>query len=222
MIFGALICAVCVSLNAQNIETKEVATPNRTLADLQMGYSIARYAYEHQSAPLLVEAANIVGNISLAALQYESMERSNNGSAIGNKASKMTFDAMTMLADAKKLAGKDASVVAKASEVERAISEKTKRSVDGPYYHTDIIYGKSTDTYRVKFRGGESAEVLVSGDGDTDLDLYIYDANGNLIDKDVDYTDDCVCIWTPRRTGTFTIKIVNRGRISNRYVLATN
>ena len=65
-------------------------------------------------------------------------------------------------------------------------------------------------------------EVAVVGDGDTDLDLYIYDSNGNLIEKDDDYTDTCYCSWTPKWTGAFTIKIKNRGGVCNYYTLYTN
>ena len=66
------------------------------------------------------------------------------------------------------------------------------------------------------------AEVVVSGDGDTDLDLYVYDSNGNLIAKDDDYTDGCYVRWRPSWTGRFIIKIVNRGPVYNKYVLMTN
>ena len=63
------------------------------------------------------------------------------------------------------------------------------------------------------------ARVTVEGDGDTDLDLYIYDENNNLITKDDDNIDYCICTWTPKWTGTFKIKIVNRGSVYNRYHL---
>ena len=68
----------------------------------------------------------------------------------------------------------------------------------------------------------ELAEVLVSGDGDTDLDLYVYDSNGNLIAKDIDYSDDCYVRWIPAWTGRFIIRIVNRGPVYNRFVILTN
>lgn len=64
--------------------------------------------------------------------------------------------------------------------------------------------------------------VIVNGDGDTDLDLYVYDENGNLMGKDIDYSDYCVVSWTPRWTGPFTIKIKNRGSVYNRYKIYTN
>mgnify|MGYP003392464767 CR=1 FL=1 len=64
--------------------------------------------------------------------------------------------------------------------------------------------------------------VAVLGDGDTDLDLYIYDSNDNLIAYDSDYTDQCYCRWVPAWTDTFRIKIVNRGSVYNEFVLVTN
>jgi hypothetical protein len=88
--------------------------------------------------------------------------------------------------------------------------------------HVDIVLPYSTDTYHVTFRGGQTASVVLSGDGDTDLDLYVYDENGFLIARDDDLLDDCIVVWVPRRSGTFTIKVVNRGSMSNIYAIAHN
>ena len=102
-------------------------------------------------------------------------------------------------------------------------TQKTSRGIVGPIRRrTDRVLAGYTDTWTFTFRGGEYAYVIVSGDGDTDLDLYIYDENGNLIDSDTDDTDDCVCSFTPRWTGKFYIKIKNRGRVYNDYVLVTS
>lgn len=92
----------------------------------------------------------------------------------------------------------------------------------GPKEANDRVLANDYDIYNIVFLGGQTARVTVNGDGDTDLDLYIYDENGNLIEKDDDYTDYCVCSWTPSWTGTFTIKIVNRGNVYNAYKLSTN
>jgi hypothetical protein len=77
----------------------------------------------------------------------------------------------------------------------------------------------ATDVYTVTFRGGERATVTVRGDGDTDLDLYVYDENGNLIVKDDDHTDNCVVSFTPKWTGPFKIRVVNRGNVYNQYTI---
>jgi hypothetical protein len=89
--------------------------------------------------------------------------------------------------------------------------------------HYDSVRAGGTDSYRdLRFVGGEVARVAVVGDGDTDLDLYVYDENGNEIVRDDDYTDRCVVQFNPRWTGRFIIKIVNRGSVYNRYALMTN
>ncbi len=91
--------------------------------------------------------------------------------------------------------------------------------VGGPTCHTDRVDAGSTDQYTTKFLGGQSAAVTVSGDYDTDLDLYVYDENGNLIGSDEDNTDQCVVRFQPKWTGPFTVRIVNRGRVYNQYTV---
>lgn len=79
------------------------------------------------------------------------------------------------------------------------------------------VEAHSTDTYTQWFYAGELVYIYVSGDGDTDLDLYVYDEKGNIIDSDTDSGDTCLCIFTPRRAGRFTIKVKNLGNVYNRY-----
>jgi len=64
--------------------------------------------------------------------------------------------------------------------------------------------------------------LFVRGDRNSDLDLYVYDENGFLVAKDDDDTDDCRVRFTPRWTGSFTIKVVNLGHYANTYVIGTN
>jgi hypothetical protein len=84
------------------------------------------------------------------------------------------------------------------------------------------VDAEMTDVYNVAFYAEQEAIVEVLGDGDTDLDLYIYDENGNLIDSDTDNTDHCVCSFTPKWTGKFVIKVKNLGTVYNEYVIRTN
>jgi hypothetical protein len=87
------------------------------------------------------------------------------------------------------------------------------RRVVGP--HSSVVY-------HTTFRAGVPAAVAVHGDGSTDLDLYVYDPAGNLVGCDVDYTDDCLVLWTPQWTGRCTIIVKNNGPISNYYGIGTN
>lgn len=116
----------------------------------------------------------------------------------------------------------EASVSAEAPMAEYAApstaSEKTETLlVDAS--KTDRVEARSTDVYKYRFYANEEAYIVVKGDGHTDLDLYIYDENDNLIDSDTDEGDICVCSFTPKWTGKFTIKVKNLGSVFNRYTI---
>jgi hypothetical protein len=59
--------------------------------------------------------------------------------------------------------------------------------------------------------------VTVLGDGDTDLDCWIYDQSGALVDQDTDATDFCV-LSTPG-LGRHRLVITNYGDVYNNYVV---
>lgn len=82
---------------------------------------------------------------------------------------------------------------------------------------TDLVYGGYNKTYSVNFNGGERADVAISGNGSSDLDLYVYDQNGNEVCHSTSYGDDEHCIFYPRWTGPFLIKVVNVGSYANYY-----
>jgi hypothetical protein len=71
----------------------------------------------------------------------------------------------------------------------------------------------------ITYRADEPAEFLVLGDGDTDVDLYVYDSGGQLVAKCEDSarngSDLNFVTWTPRREEEFRIVILNRGPVYN-------
>ena len=91
-----------------------------------------------------------------------------------------------------------------------------------PGTHRDRVLANTTDVYHVFFYGRERGEVIVDGSSRTDLDLYIYDPNGNLVDSDTDDTSYCIGSFYAPRPGVYTIKIVNLGDVGNTYDLWTN
>lgn len=126
----------------------------------------------------------------------------------------------TLVAEAKALASGNEKML---TIVESLRPPRGRRGAwGGAKRHVDKVNALSTDSYTITFRGGELAQVAVIGDGDTDLDLYVNDENGNLIGSDTDYTDRCLVEWVPKWTGPFRIRIKNRGRVYNRYTLLTN
>ena len=200
---------------------KRSRNPTGQISALQTAAGLAKYGYTNYSASALVEAAKIFAETKTQPLDVEAEH--GRTESVTEKSNPVSFEPAQLLADAKKFAGKDKAILAYIKRVEKSIvSGSTRGAVGGPKATKEIVLGKDVDSYKIKFWAKELAEVCVSGDGDTDLDLYVYDENGNLIESDTDYTDECVVRWVPAWTGTFIIKIVNRGALYNNYVIWTN
>lgn len=99
--------------------------------------------------------------------------------------------------------------------------DKTDEIRRGPGQARTVVGDGGHDEYIVRFRGGETARVAVAGDGDSDLDLFVYDANGNLVCSDEDDTDRMFCSWQPEASGYYTIEVTNLG-VENLYVMRHN
>lgn len=127
--------------------------------------------------------------------------------------------AASLIADARLLARGDATVIALASAVENTAS---KGSVTGPGAYYPRVDARSTTTISERYRGGQLAEAAIYGDGDTDVDLYVYDQNGNLICADTRSSDRGYCRWVPAWTGTYYIQLRNYGGVYNDVQLRVN
>ena len=219
--------ALMVSCNkpAQSNEQKEeiAAQASPEVSALRTAMDLAKYGYEVESSSALIEAANILASVPTQALEAEIEQGAENPDE-GAKAEKAQITPAQLLADARNLT-EDATILAMADKVAvklDAAAEGTRGAVGGAKYAYGSVAAHSYTYYNQKFWADEIAEIVVSGDGDTDLDLYVYDENGNLITSDTDYTDDCYVRFCPRWTGLFRIKIVNRGGVYNRYAIVTN
>jgi hypothetical protein len=222
LLTAAVLLGCGMVLFAQSPSAAKTAgsAPPEGLTALQTAFSLAKYGYANYSASALIGAAEIIAAVQTQALGATG-ERA--GAAAGSaKTAHGEFTAPNLLADAKKYAAGDATLLAWADKVEKSLGTKTRGAVGGPKEGGDVVAAGSTITYKLPFRAGQDATIFVSGDGSTDLDLYILDENGNLIAYDEDYSDDCLVRWNPRWTGSFQIVVKNQGRTWNRFVIATN
>lgn len=76
------------------------------------------------------------------------------------------------------------------------------------------VHAFSTNRHTISV--GAESQVIVAGDGDTDLDCWRYQ-NGRLIRRDVDETD--YCILAAPDVGTHQLVIRNLGDVYNDYVV---
>ncbi|RMH17795.1 MAG: hypothetical protein D6698_07905 [Gammaproteobacteria bacterium] len=192
----------------QTQAVEDVATADRLVA----------YGDAHRDALSLIAAARI---LKASGVRHARATKKTEGSGKKDAQHKEDKDQTVagILARAKQYAAGNKALIALAEDV---AASSTKGRVGGPGRATSRVYGGYTDTWTITFEGGEPAIVAIRGDGDTDLDFYVYDENGNLIARDTDGTDYTLLRWTPRWTGKFYIKVKNLGHVYNQYVIATN
>lgn len=89
--------------------------------------------------------------------------------------------------------------------------------VGGRKVAVDTVLPRQTDVYRVRCYANEPTVAVAVSNGD--IDMKVYDENGNLIDSDTAMDSTPICTWTPRWTGEFRIEIINPTSRSLDYVL---
>lgn len=83
--------------------------------------------------------------------------------------------------------------------------------------------GQSYTANNVIYEASKPAIALVVGDGDGDLDLWVYDDNSdNLIGRDTDSKSVCLVQWTPRYEGPFRIIVKNVGKQWEQFYVLAN
>ena len=216
--------AVTMSGIAQTVEDKaEIkGETSESLAAVKLANQLLRYGYENKSTLALLDALQIFSENPTQAFNATKKGDAVDESKTDGKKAKVSFDYESALADAKAFADGDPNLLALIDNIDAEAKGAQRGNINGPSRDYSAVNGNSYMDYTASFVANELAEILVSGDGDTDLDLYVYDSNGNLITKDTDYSDDCYVRWVPAWTGRYTIRIVNRGPIYNRFVILTN
>lgn len=192
------------------------------VAQLAMAQNLYAYGMEQKNALAVLTAAQITMSIEVTDVDREVENKPTEGAgevADGGEGTDAPVSAEMMLASARELAGGDETIL---GLIEDAEAEGARGRIGGPSRTLSRLHAGRTDIFRVPFYGGRLAELAIIGDGDADLDLLVTDENGNVICRDVSYSDKLYCSWTPRWDGYFLIGVVNQGRVRNSYYILTN
>lgn len=93
-----------------------------------------------------------------------------------------------------------------------SVSTATAGDVSGVKIDRDIINPNDVIIYNdLVLERGVKTDILVKGDGDGDIDYYLYDYGDHLIDSYIDSTDTCYLTVVPKWTGKFSLKLKNNG-----------
>ena len=190
----------------------------RALEDITLAHRLAVYGERARKPLPLITAAEILLANPGRPLESADPDTIAAGAVLPEPA--------RLLATARTLAAGDTNLLALIRPLERAAAQVARGGPRGSARGPRQLYGRvgaaEKREHTVEFRGREPAVVYVSGDGDSDLDVFVYDAAGQLVASAVGPRDECVVRWTPERLGVFRVEVRNVGRAPNWYWMATN
>lgn len=210
-------------------QTKPKTGEGEAVQMMETAANLVAYARANESAYAMLAAVDMIRRVQVRTDAAHFGQKQSEGGKDAAKDQKdkapQSWDVKSLLGEAKGWAKNDAKLAAVIdAELAKPNPEpaKTMGATGGPVQIVDCVKGGYVDIWTIKFDGGRFAQVGVIGDGDSDLDVAVYDENGNLIGADVDGTDRCLVEWTPRWTGKFKIHVRNMGSRVNCYRLLTN
>lgn len=127
-----------------------------------------------------------------------------------------------VLASALGLAGAATPTRAAAPEQAATLHREMYSPINGPQRFFGCVAGYGTTTTAVVLNGGEETEIRMHGDGAADLDLYLLDQNGNIVDSDTSYGPNGSVSVVPRWSGPFLIVVRSRGPYASRVALSVD
>lgn len=197
--------------------------PSIELEALMLAKKNALMGYETQNPLYLITAAQLLIDFPSDEVEVKSADEPGVDEIESKAVQEVELNPTILLDDAALYAHGNELTLGMIANLEEQITPVLARgAVGGPYMITRRVNMYSTNTYSVHFRANELAEVAIIGDGDTDLDLFVFDSNDNLIVSDTNYSDRCYVSWTPRWTGEFFIVVKNYGSVYNQFILITN
>lgn len=183
---------------------------------LNLAGQLVNYGYQTRTALPLIQAVTIYQNLNVTEADNDLKPTTKQEGEANQNITKADQPVRTqdqLLKDATEFAKGDKNLLALISNCK----DKMRSPVGGTIVHYERIPARSTQDWTVNLRGGETTFFVVSGDGTTDLDIYVYDHNGNLIASDTSYGDDCFVAIDVYYTSTFILRVKNLGYVYNDY-----
>jgi hypothetical protein len=133
-----------------------------------------------------------------------------------------------LLSEAEDLAGEDASLAARIAHArELLLGIRSGGGPDGgaergPLRYATSVAAGAVRRHELQFAGPEAAVIQVRGSGASNLDVYLYDVNGDRVAFDEHASDVATVHWYVPYTQTLTLVVRNRGTRANGYYVITN
>ncbi len=206
---AALTVMACAGLGRAQDPAPMVPSPEAAgVSQLVTAAGLADWGRAHQDPGALIMAARIVGEVPLRNQ--------------GDQLPFLTFD--SLLTEAEEMAAGQPAYLA---AIEQLRGQVTRGVVSSPFGRGPIatvkdVRARETFGFDVDARGGEILRIAAIGDGDTNIDLIVRDAEGRLLCQDGFGDHYPVCTLMPQLAGKVRVSVVNRGAIWTKVQILSN
>ena len=206
-----------------NVDPARRGSSPRTeaVAQAALADQVARHADRTRDVLAMIAAERMLGQTGPRAVNPE-MRTEGKPKATDPKAGAGTTRDTTlsgMLTRARQYAGGRHDLNGLVDDLEKTSAKVRK---DGPARFAARIGDGVSDVYTLSFRAEEPVMVAITGEGVSDLDLFVEDEAGNRVCASTGAGDDEICRWMPRRNGNFRVRVRNLGAVYNEYRLWSN
>ena len=179
------------------------------VAQMVTAAEVAAWGRAHRDPGALIMAARILGEVPMRS-----------GEPAG-EAAILTPDTLLDEAEAYADGGQGVlDAIARLRETKRGV--RSSPFGQGPIFMVRQIRARETWGFDVEARGGEVLRVAAIGDGDTNIDMSVRDADGAVVCRDGFGDHYPVCTVARARAGKMRIDIVNRGAIWTKVQVLSN
>ena len=224
-----------------NAADDDKADDASNLTPVSTAAQLALQGEARESPALLLAAAEILADLIVSERDTNGIESESEGGEDADSDADLPELSMDALIDrARELAEEQGDAMEAAVEAMIDRIEGDSRGItyqQGKNYPDEWLNGtqyKLIDSGRINpgqtitltnlmMEGRRPAEVRVIGDGDGDIDLWVYDGRtGRQVASDTDLTSHCIGSWYPPREQGYTIEFTNVGGIWESYYVIVN
>jgi hypothetical protein len=206
-----------------NVDPAKRGSSPRTeaVAQAALADQVARHADRTRDVLAMIAAARMLGQTGPRAVKHDMRTEGKPKAADAKAGAAITRDTTLngMLSRARQYAGGRHDLNGLVDELAKT-SAKVRE--DGPARFATRIGDGVSDVYTMSFKANEPVMVAITGDGVSDLDLFVEDEAGNRVCASTGAGDDEICRWTPRWSGNFRVRVRNLGAVYNEYRLWSN
>ncbi|PPK99980.1 hypothetical protein SAMN05444682_110134 [Parapedobacter indicus] len=183
---------------------------------------LTRYGHTHQDGLSFIQAARLLAKQPVEVIPNNQIEISLSDTSARLRQHPFMLNADTLLAWGRRLSQNNTAALTLADQVDWELGLRSRGRTEGPKTMAAQVKGGSSFATTWSFKGSEKAIVSVIGDGDNDLDLFVFDKHNNIIAQDDSHTDACEVQFTPSNKADYKIVVKNWGSSYSDFILITN